>query len=299
MFCGRSLRFAKDPAEVSVCQLSRFRVTSSFLLLTCLVTLPSRRIHAGPAASPGSKLYYNFNVDGVLPEAGSMSESWSPYWWLSSGGLFYLRDGAGSTIQGSLPKNDYWRKFYATTNPRDTDDGYHPQNVFRLVTRSSWQNCRQQLYFRIRNDNLSVSAYRNPSNGLLLMHRYQDSDNLYYVGVRVDGAAVIKKKYRGTYYTLGYLRVFPGSAYDRDSNPSLLPKNIWLGVRSEVTNNPDGTVRIVVWVDVGPGGWVLALDVLDNGLAYGPAITAPGYLGVRTDFMDVALENYWAVKLDE
>lgn len=267
------------------------------LLSSGLLLEPASRARASPAAIVGPKFYYSFNTDGVLPEAGNMDESWSPYWWLSSGALFYLRDGVGATIQGSLPKNNSWRKLYSRTNPRDTDNGYHPQNIFRLVTRSRWQNCRQQVYFRIRRDNLSASPYRAASNGLLLMSRYQDQNNLYYTGIRVDGAAVIKKKVNGTYYTLGYARMFPGGAYDRDANPNLLPENLWLGVRSEITNLPDGAVRIVVYVDLGPGGWVLALDVLDNGLAYGPALTAPGYQGLRTDFMDVELENYWAVQL--
>jgi hypothetical protein len=260
---------------------------------------PLRALWAASAAPVGPTFNYNFNVDGVLDEAGQMSDSWSPYWWLSSGGRFYLREGIGSTIQGSLPKKDYWRRYYARTNPRDTDGGHHPQNLFRLVTRSRWQNFRQQVYFRIRRDNLSDSPYRAASNGLFLMNRYLDQNNLYYTGIRVDGAAVIKKKYQGKYYTLAYARFFPGPSYDRDSNPNLLPKDIWVGLRSELTNNPDGTVRIVLYVDPGPGGWVLAFDVLDNGLAYGgPAITGLGFGGFRTDFMDVEFENYWAVKLD-
>ena len=67
----------------------------------------------------------------------------------------------------------------------------------------------------------------------------------------------------------------------------------------EAIDNSDGTVRITLYIDPGPGGWVLVFDVLDNGVAFGgPAITSSGYGGVRTDFMDVELENYWAVKLD-
>ncbi len=256
------------------------------------------RLEASPAAPVGSSFNYTFDSVGTLVEAGSMDDSSSPYWWLSSGAYLHLGSGVGSTIQGTLPKNDYWRRYYAQTSATDTDNGYRPQNLFRLVTRSRWQNFRQQVYFRIRRDNLSASPNRNASNGLLVMNRYQDENNLYYAGIRVDGAAVIKKKYRGTYYTMAYARVFPGT-YNRTSNPSLLPKNLWLGLKSELRNNPDGTVRITLWVDTGPGGWNLVFDVLDNGLAYGgPAITSSGYGGVRTDFMDVEFENYWAVKLD-
>ena len=256
-------------------------------------------LQAGPAAPVGSTFNYTFDSAGTLVETGGMSDSASPYWWLSSGAYLHMRSGLGSTIQGTLPKNDYFRRYYAQTSATDTDNGYRPQNLFRLSTRSRWQNFRQQVYFRIQRDNLSASPNRNASNGLLLMSRYLDENNLYYAGIRVDGAAVIKKKYRGAYYTMAYARMFTGALYDRTSNPSLLPKDLWLGVRAELRNNPDGTVRIALYIDPGPGGWVLVFDVLDNGLAYGgPAITSAGYGGVRTDFMDVELENYWAVKLD-
>lgn len=271
----------------------------AFVLAGLWAAVPPPSLRAGAAATVTSPFNYNFNCPGMLPEAGKMSESWSPYWWLSSGGRFFLADGIGSTVKGNLPSNDYWRLYYAKSNPVDTDNGYHPQNIFRLVTRSKWKNFRQQVYFRIRKDNLSASPNRSATNGLYLMNRYKDQYNLYYTGIRVDGAAVIKKKIRGVYYTIAYARFFPGAAYDRDTNPSLLPKDIWMGLRSEITNNPDGTVRIVLYVDPGPGGWVLAFDVLDNGLAYGgSALTASGYGGFRTDFMDVEFENYWAVTLD-
>ena len=271
------------------------------LLAVTVVALllgPFPTLQAGPAATVGAKFNYTFDSTGKLVETGRMSDSSSPYWWLSSGAYLHFRSGVGANIQGTLPSSDYWRRYYASTNPTDTDNGYRPQNIFRLSTRSRWQNFRQQVYFRIRRDNLSASPNRNASNGLLLMNRYQDENNLYYTGIRVDGAAVIKKKYRGKYYTVAYSRVLPG-AYHRTANPSLLPKDIWLGLRAELTNNPDGTVRIRLYVDLGPGGWVLVFDVLDNGLAFGgPALTSAGYGGVRTDFMDVELENYWAVKLD-
>jgi hypothetical protein len=271
------------------------RVLAPLILIFLIGSDPALR--AGPPAPVGATFNETFNSEGVLQEAGSMSASSSPYWWLSSGAYLYFRGGLGATVQGTLGTNNYWRRFYSQTNPTDTDAGYRPQNIFRLVSRSRWQNFRQQAYFRIRRDNPSASPNRSASNGLLLMSRYQNDNNLYYAGIRVDGDAVIKKKYGGKYTTLASAPVFPG-AYDRTSSPSLLPKDLWLGVRSELRNNRDGTVRITLYVDPGPGGWVLVFDVLDNGLAHGPAITSPGYAGIRTDFMDVELENYWAVKLD-
>ncbi len=272
------------------------------LLVVALVALllpPFPILHAGPAASVGATLNDTFDSAGRLVEAGGMSDSESPLWWLNSGAYFDRRSGVGATVQGTLPSSDYWRRLYASTSATDTDDGYRPQNLFRLLTRSRWQSSRQQVYFRVRRDNLSASPNRNASNGLLLMGRYLDHDNLYYAGVRVDGAAVIKKKYRGRYYTMAYARMFTGPLYDRASNPSLLPKDIWLGLRAEFRNNPNGTVRIGLFIDPGPGGWVPVFDVLDDGREFGgPAITASGYGGIRTDFMDVELENYRAVKLD-
>ena len=62
---------------------------------------------------------------------------------------------------------------------------------------------------------------------------------------------------------------------------------------------PGGDNRIVLYVDWGAGGWSRVFDVLDNGLAYGgSALTASGYAGFRTDFMDVELENYYAALLE-
>jgi hypothetical protein len=248
---------------------------------------------AASAAGVSSPYLYNFDHDGVLYEAGSMATSASPYWWVSSGGFLLLSEGRGSTGQGSLPSLHPWRLAYAASNPLDTDNGYHPQNTFRLPTRSRWQNARQEVYFVIRANNLSNSPNRNSSNGLLLFNRYQNSNNLYYTGVRVDGAAVIKKKQYGVYYTMAHNGgVYPGS-YDRTTEPNLLPTDKWIGLRSEVVNLADGSVRIRLYIDKGwKGQWTLVAEAIDDGTQYGPPITAAGYGGIRTDFMDVMFENY-------
>jgi hypothetical protein len=263
--------------------------------LALLLSIPGAALLAVPPAPVTSPFVYGFDVPGVLEEAGAMGTSSSGYWWLSSGGRFLL-DGLGETLHGALPSADYWRLYYASTNPVDTDSGYHPQNILRLVTRSRWRNFRQQVYFRIDRDNLSSSPNRNASNGIFLMNRYQDQNNLYYAGVRVDGGAVIKKKKAGSYSTLAYAPVFPG-VYDRDSNPSLLPKNVWMGVTSEILDNPDGTVRIRFHVNTGDGVWRLILDTVDDGHLGGAPFLQDGYAGLRTDFMDVAFETYLAKTL--
>lgn len=230
----------------------------------------------------------------IVKEASSMEASQSSEWWLSSGGYFYSTNGVGSTILGVLSATDPWRVAYSLSNSLDTDNGYYPQNIFRLVLRSQWQNFQQQSYFKIINDNLSASPNRNSSNGLLFFNRYQDSFNLYYTGIRVDGYATIKKKINGTYYTLAYKPFIKESVYNRDSNPNLLPKNIWIGMRSVVQNNTDGTVSIKLYVDNGKtGNWVLVAEAKDDGKKYGgPAFTKEGYAGIRTDFMDVEFDDY-------
>ena len=127
----------------------------------------------------------------------------------------------------------------------------------------------------------------------MLLNRYQDGNNLYYAGVRVDGSAVIKKKQNGTYYTLAFVPgIYPG-AYDKSRNPNLLPSNKWIGIRCEIVNQSDGSVRIQLFIDKGwQGTWQLIAEAVDNGKAFGPAITHAGYGGIRTDFMDVMFENF-------
>ncbi len=218
--------------------MKKAHLSKSFLLIVLSLFL----IH--PTTLFGSTYLYNFDVGGLLPEAGTLSQSWSPYWWVNSGAYLKIKDGRGSTVSGSLASSDLWYSLYAKSNPYDTDNGLHPQNIFRLLTKSKWRNFRQEAYFVIKEDNLSQSSNRNQSNGLLLFNRYQDGENLYYVGIRVDGSAIIKKKKNGIYYTMAETKnIYPGS-YDRDFTPNLLPKNKWIGLRSEIMNKENGAVEI-------------------------------------------------------
>jgi len=236
----------------------------------------------------------DFFSNDTLEEASSITNSKNPNWWLSSGGYFHMTNNIGETTQGALPTNDPWRIKYLRTNPQDTDNGYYPQNIFRLVSKKKWLNYQQQVYFQINRDNLSSSKNRNASNGLFLFNRYQNQDNLYYTGVRVDGMAMIKKKINGRYYTMAFKQYFSGSPYNINTNPNLLPKNTWLGLRSVVTTDPDGTVSIKLFIDNGKKGhWILAVSATDDGKSYGGAVFSKyGYLGIRTDFMDVEFSDY-------
>lgn len=272
----------------------RVLVVAAFLFYAFfLFCVNTSQLFASTAKDVGPTYLYNFNSSGVLAEVGNAAESWSPYWWVNSGGGMVIKNGRGSTLVGDIPTTDIWNKLYASSNPQDTDNGLHPQNIFRLITRSKWQDARQEAYFVIKKDNLSDSSNRNQSNGLLLFNRYQDSGTLYYTGVRVDGSAIIKKKLNGTYYTLAEIKgLYPGN-YNHDSNPNLLPKNKWIGLRSEVINEANGSVRIKLYTDNGwTGKWKLVADVLDNGSKWGKPIIEAGYGGIRTDFMDVEFENF-------
>jgi hypothetical protein len=244
--------------------------------------------------STGTRFSDPFQTNNRIEEAGSINESANPNWWVNSGAWLIAANGVGKTVQGDLGTLDKWRLDYALSNPDDTDNGYHPQNIFRLVQRSNWKNITQQAYYRINQLNLSESVNRNGSNGLFLLNRYVDGNNLYYTGVRVDGAAVIKKKYKGVYYTLDYRSIFSGSAYDSDSNPNVLPMRTWIGLRSVVQTNPDGTVTIQLYLDRGrTGNWALVAQAVDNGAKYGGAvIKSAAHGGIRTDFMDVEFEDY-------
>ena len=238
----------------------------------------------------------SFSSSGTVEETGSMLASGSSDWWVNSGGRLIL-GGTGKTVQGSLPSSDPWRLAYAVANPLDTDNGYHPQNIFRLVTRDRWKNFTQEASFRINELNLSESPNRAEHNGILFFNRYQSGDTLYYAGIRVDGAAVIKKKKAGIYTTLAYAKVYPGT-YNRTSMPNLLPVDRWIGLRSEVEDVVGGGVSIQLSLSDstrGPG-WMPILEAIDTGAA-GGAITSEGFAGIRTDFMDVEFDDYAAYPL--
>ncbi len=236
----------------------------------------------------------SFTTAGSLEEAGSMSSSASPDWWVNSGGRLVRPGGTGGTIQGELPVGDIWRTLYASSNPLDTDDGLHPQNIFRLVTRRTWTEFQQTASFRIARMQMSASPNRNASNGLLFFNRYLDGNNLYYAGIRVDGLAVVKKKQGGIYTTLGTSKIYPGT-WERTSSPNLLPIGRWIGLRSAIRTEPNGSVRVTLWVSDAAlgGGWTAVLDVVDTS----SPILAGGYAGIRTDFMDVELDDYDAAPL--
>lgn len=257
---------------------------------------PLAHVGAAAAAVP-SPFIYNFSEDGILEEAGNPGESASPYWWLDSGGELRIENGVGKTVHEALPAFNTWRLRYALSSAEDTENGQYPQNLFRLLTRADWDNVRAEVSFKITADTLTNSPSRNESNGLLLMSRYQDGDTLYYMGLRVDGHAVIKKKYNDAYYTMAEKEIFPGE-YDRDTNPNLLPHHEWLHLRSETTTK-NNIVAIKLFLKrEGEEEWSEILVATDEGQHENtPPIIGPNPLGIRTDFMDVEFDNFRLEKI--
>lgn len=240
----------------------------------------------------------SFDSDFSIEESNTPENAKNSNWWLSSGGIFSINQGIGQTLHGELPRLSFWRLAYALSNPVDTDQGSHPQNIFRLVIKKKVRDYSQTLHFKIDGYNLSKSKNRNETNGVFLMGRYQDKNNVYYAGVRVDGAAVVKKKINGEYYTIGYTQIFEGE-YDRERNPSLLPKNEWIGLRVDIETISDKSVFITLFIDKeNDGNWQKVLTAQDDGERYGGAsFMEAGYAGIRTDFMDVSFDDYKIVTL--
>jgi len=237
--------------------------------------------------------FYKNEKDMILNEAGKINESDNDSFWLNSGALFFIENNSGHTIQGDLAKYSPWRLVYRISNPLDTDDGYHPQNIFRLITKEIKGDISQSFYVLIVKDNLSESPNRNESNGIFSISRYQNSNTLYYAGIRVDGTAIIKKKKNGVYYTLSQIKVFDGNKYDKNTNPNLLPKNKWIGIKMNTKNKDSRTVEIELLLDENnTNNWTRVLSVLDQGQNKSLPILEDGYGGIRSDFMDIEIMNY-------
>jgi len=234
---------------------------------------------------------YEFKDDGILHETDTPEHSSSPYWWVDSGGKLMVENGVGKTLYGELPASDPWRPRYARTSPTDTDRGTHPQNLFRMLTKDAWDNVRIESSFRITADNFSNSPNRDESNGILLMSRYRDENNLYYAGLRVDGHAVIKKKHNGSYVTLAEKPILSG-AYARAAQVNLLPHREWITLRMD-TKTEDGKVTITLFQKGESGEWQELLKATDST----NPLTGSHPIGLRTDFMDVEFDNYRAEKI--
>lgn len=261
------------------------------------IELAKTQTHA-PEAIPTTRSFTeSFTGNYELEQAGDPEESQSKHWWVNSGGALVFRNGTGSTLQGNLPPNSPLIDRYAFKK-ESTAGGYRPQNIFRLLSLETWGNYRGTLRFKVTDTDITTSKERNGSNGVLLFGRYIDQDNLYYAGIRVDGNLVIKKKVAGVYHTVALKKAFPG-AYDKESNPNLIPKEQWFTLEVSYTTDSDGQVDIFLAIDVNDDGeYDVSLSAVDDSYTFaGPAYTEPGLLGIRTDFMDILFDYYSIAEL--
>jgi hypothetical protein len=230
-----------------------------------------------------------------------MSNSSDQNWWVSSGGYLYLNNGTASTIQGRLPQNDTIRIAYSSSDGReDTDKGYRPQNIFRMVNRNTWEgNYTEELYFKYsKYNNMTNAKGKNlgSENGISLMVNYKDADNLYYVGLRADGFAGIKKKIDGNYSALqSEVKVFPGDYKHYDN---LIPQDKWIGLRAVVEEHRQGgtmpskdQIYIAMYIDEKGDGssWKYVTSYLDQNST---TIFKQGHTGIRTDFIDAQFRDF-------
>lgn len=237
----------------------------------------------------------NFILDKVYEEVWEDKRNFWDRWWINSGAFFNVKDWIWSTIQGELEKWSKWQRDYEEYKWwLDTDQWFHPQNLFRLILNKKFKNFEQYTYFKINKYILSNSENRYESNWFLLFNRYLDSDNLYYAWIRVDWAAVIKKKYKWEYYTLAYEKIFDWK-YDRVKSPNLIPINKWIWIKTEVLNFWTDNVSIKLFIDTNNDWkWTYALGVSDKSKSsLEKVINDCWYAWVRTDFMDVDINKYY------
>ena len=130
-------------------------------------------------------------------------------------------------------------------------------------------------------------------NGVSLMVNYQDENNLYYVGLRADGFAGIKKKMDGDYSVLqSPVQLFPGMYKHYDN---LIPQDKWIGLRAVVEDRHDtmmsgkDQIYISMYIDEKGDGssWKYVTSYLDQDLIF-----KQGHTGIRTDFMDAQFKEF-------
>lgn len=276
--------------KAKVLALRSFPLAIAALLFAAFAVLltPLKASAAATAAVP-SPFTYEFRTAGTLHESGSLGDSSSPYFWLNSGGKLVLESGIAKTVHGELPATDLWYRLYSAANALDTDGGAHPQNLFRLLTRSEWKDATMSVAFRVDDVILSDTPNRDGYSGILLMARYADSQNLYYAGIRQDGQAVIKRKKNGSYETLATDQVFgQAGEYDKDSNPNLIPEGRWMRLKVETMDRKDGSVEVMLYLDrENDRTYEKILSVRDSK----SPLRAEGHAGIRTDYMDVSFDD--------
>jgi hypothetical protein len=257
---------------------------SKKLLMLSILVLTAGLYWTVPLIWWNSELGVQSN-SGTLLEAERPRESNMDEWWLMSGAVSYQEKGSWRTQRGPLSPTDAWRETYLRKNPLDTDNGYHPQNIFKLFRKISLTQPKQELTFIIFADHLSMSPNRNKDNGIFLYSRFQSIDDYYLAGITVDGRAVIIKRAEGRFHTLADTKLTEGE-YDVWENPNLLTKGVPQFIGTHL-NEEGGAVVISLYV-----GNELVLDARDDGKKAGPILGPAGMVGIRSDFMDVEFTRY-------
>jgi hypothetical protein len=93
---------------------------------------------------------------------------------------------------------------------------------------------------------------------------------------------------------LAYNRYYSRKEYSRQSKSRshLLPKNKWIGLKTEIQNVGGGKVEIKLYIKQ-KKNWVLAAEAQDEPGKNGEdVISGEGYAGIRTDFMDVEFDKF-------
>jgi hypothetical protein len=178
-----------------------------------------------------------------------------------------------------------------------------------MVNRNIWSgNYTEELYFKYSEyNNMTNAKGKNlgAENGFSLMVNYKDADNLYYVGLRADGFAGIKKKIGGEYSELqNPVKVFPG-VYKHYDN--LIPQDKWIGLRAVVEHRQNSgsnimpgkdQVYIAMYIDEkgdssssSSSSWKYVTSYLDQGETK-TTIFKQGHTGIRTDFIDAQFKDF-------
>ena len=229
----------------------------------------------------------------TLTETSSPSGSPDANLWLKSGGKIIIANGEALSIQGSLPTNDPLRLAYATRAGVESDNGFHPQNIFQLNTKKSWLNSSAEVDVKITNLNLFNLANVHPWNGVSLISRFTNDDNYYYASWRTDGYMIIKKKVGGVHHTLSQKKVYEGT-YDATDNPSLLPFNQTVGLKFDTNTNSDGSVNLRFYLDKNNSGdWTLITEHTDKS-----PLKSSGQSGLLASYLDAEYRNYTISDLD-
>lgn len=214
----------------------------------------------------------------LVSESHTFSESSSKKWWLSSGGQIYFFRNKIFPLTGDLHSSDPWYVRYKKNNPKGSNEGKRPQNIFRLVNVPLKKDFTQSVYFKLLY--YAAPFPEQPHDGVFLMSRYVDSDNLYYYGLRVDGVVVIKKKYHGKYTTLAYKKVLPDVALNN------IPQDKYLGLKISINSNGVKN-HLVAYLDLGTG-FKKVFDIYDSS----KDLSSFGKSGLRSDNMDVVFKDY-------